>query len=121
MPRSLLAAIFLLFAVACGPAATPTPKPTVPAPSPTGTAAPAPTATPTPAPAASAVVICNTGGMGAFIRTEPKGSGIMAWPDNTKLAVVGADRNVDGEVWRNVQDDKGSVGWIKKDYLCPAG
>lgn len=44
----------------------------------------------------------------------------MAWPEGTKLTVMGPDRNVEGEVWRNVQDEKGTTGWTKTDYLCPS-
>lgn len=44
----------------------------------------------------------------------------MAWPEGTKLEIAGPDRTVDGEVWRNVRDERSNTGWTKKDYLCEA-
>ncbi len=115
----LAAAVLLVVVLACEPAAQPTPIPT-PVSSPTRAplATPSSTATSSPTAAPAAVSICNTGGIGAFIRKEPKGPGIIAWPDGARLAIVGPDRNVDGEVWRNLRDDQGNIGWTKADYVC---
>lgn len=115
--RSLLAGISLILLVGCStPAAVPT---ATPSPAPKPTVPTTPTATAVPTPVASTVAICNTGGIGAYVRAEPGGAGLRAWPDGTALEIVGADRNVDGAVWRNVQDDQGNKGWTKTDYLCP--
>ncbi|MDP2660330.1 MAG: hypothetical protein Q8R28_06345 [Dehalococcoidia bacterium] len=112
-----MSGIFVFLAVACGPAAlsTPTPVPATPAP----TATSAPTSTPIPPP--TFVSICNTGGIGAYIRTEPDGEGMMAWPDGARLRIIGPDQTVGGEVWRNLQDERGNQGWTRADYLCAAG
>ena len=99
---------------ACAPAAVPTATPAPPTQIP-----PTPTSTTVPTPEPSYVSICKTDGIGAYIRAEPKGSGIVAWPDGVRLKLAGPDRSVDGEVWRNVQDEKGNTGWTMTDYLCP--
>ncbi len=113
----LTVAVLLIFGVGCEPAVPPAATATL-----TRRSEPSPTPMPTPiqtaVPAATHVSICNTAGIGAYVRAEPRGQGITAWPDSTLLEIVGADRSVDGEVWRNVRDQKGSNGWIKADYLC---
>lgn len=116
--RVLLAGFLLVLLVGCGPAAQPTPTPAPSPAAPTRTSAPTPTATKVPTPALTAVAICNTGGIGAYVRKDPKGAGIVAWPDGTVLEIIGPDQTVDGEVWRNVRDERGNSGWTKKDYLC---
>lgn len=118
--RPLLVGLLSILLIACAPAARPTPTPPPAASStPVRTPTPRPTATVAPTPPATVVAICNTGGMGAYVRAEPKGTGIQAWPDGTKLDIVGPDRDTGGEVWRNVRDGRGNNGWIKADYLCP--
>lgn len=37
----------------------------------------------------------------------------LIWPEGIALAIAGPDRNVDGEVWRNLRDDRGNAGWTK--------
>ena len=117
--RSLLAGFLIILLAGCAPVAQPTATP-VPVRTTTPgapTATPVPTPIPTPSPAV--VTICNTGGIGAYIRAEPKGAGVLAWPDGTKLEIVGPDRSIEGEVWRNVRDEKNNSGWTRTDYLCP--
>jgi hypothetical protein len=65
------------------------------------------------------VRIGNTGGVGAFIRREPRANapGIVAHRDGTILRVVGADTLVAGRVWRNVEDQAGNRGWTPGEYL----
>ncbi|MDO8688834.1 MAG: hypothetical protein Q7R39_02275 [Dehalococcoidia bacterium] len=119
--KALLAGLFSILLVGCVPSASPTPTPPVAtkaaAVTPVPTAAPKPTSTPTP----TYLLVCNTGGIGAYIRTEPNGTGIIAWRDGTRLEMAGADQTVDGAVWRHVQDGQGMIGWMKADYLCPSG
>jgi len=84
-------------------AATPQPTPS-----------PRPTATPAPAD----VVVGNTGGSGVYVRRAPvEGATIKAWPDGTRLTVVGEDRQAGGGTWRNVRDPGGDVGWVPAQYL----
>lgn len=99
------------------------------------TAAPAatqvldPTATETDTPAGAApeaapaqaefVRVANTGNQGAFIRREPRAGapGIVAHRDGTILRIVGPDAVVQGQVWRNVEDQRGNRGWTPRDFL----
>ena len=64
------------------------------------------------------VRVANTGGAGAYIRrTTNLADRLVAWPDNTRMEIVGEDRQEGGETWRNVRDPAGNVGWIPADYL----
>jgi hypothetical protein len=40
-------------------------------------------------------------------------------PENTPLLVIGADRTVDGMVWRNVRAPNGNEAWIAADFVAP--
>jgi hypothetical protein len=44
---------------------------------------------------------------------------IRAWPDGTKMIVVGGPVAADGYVWTQVIDPRGHVGWIPDRYLIP--
>jgi SH3-like domain-containing protein len=89
-------------------ASTPVPKPTSP-----GVAAST----------ASRGQVGNTGGQGANIRSEPGSGGrvLKTLPDGSNLDVVGPDREVDGQVWRQVRDSSGVTGWIIRGAVAPAG
>jgi membrane protease YdiL (CAAX protease family) len=67
------------------------------------------------------VVVRNTGGTGARLRSQPGTNGptIMVVPENTPLLVIGADRTVDGLVWRNVRAPNGNEAWIAADFVGP--
>jgi hypothetical protein len=66
------------------------------------------------------VEVANTGGEGVFIRFTPRASDtVTAWPDRTKLQVVGADVEADGRRWKNVRDPDGLVGWVPIEYVRP--
>ena len=69
--------------------------------------------------AGQAAVVRGTGGSGARLRAQPGNSGqiITVVPENTPLLVVGADRTVDGLVWRNVRAPNGSEGWIAANFV----
>jgi hypothetical protein len=102
-------------------AVSPTPVLTIP-PSPTPittvlppTVAPSPTPTPT-----AQVLVVSADGDGVFIRIVPeKTDRYKAWADGTTMVVVGADRTVNGRLWKNVRDPDGNVGWIPDQYLKP--
>ena len=36
------------------------------------------------------------------------------------MEVIGADREAEGIVWRNVRDPKGNTGWVPAEYLVEA-
>ena len=66
------------------------------------------------------VEVANTGGEGVFIRFTPRASDtVTAWPDTTKMQVVGGDVESDGRRWKNVRDPDGLVGWVPAEYLRP--
>jgi len=110
-------------------AAVPTPvvEPTLSAPV---AVVPVPTSLPSVAPtpdaststAAVFLKIANTDRQGAFIRREPRSGapGIVALRDGVVVRVVGPDVTVDGRIWRNVSDGKGSVGWTPGEFLVPS-
>jgi len=108
------------------PRATNTPAPTAsPQGATNGNSGPTPTPTPvqvtTPTPAAIANqtgYIANTGGDGVYLRHTPKLSDTwVAWPDNTKLTILGAEANGDGTHWVQVRDPRGDVGWVPAQYI----
>lgn len=83
----------------------------------------------TPAPAsesnsndeAEVVVVANTGGIGVYLRRTPTmADRLTAWPDGTRLEVVGSDATGDGQEWKHVKDPKGQVGWVPSLYVVPA-
>jgi hypothetical protein len=107
------------------PTVEPTLAPAIPPPTAVPTPVPtdAPTVQPTSPPATPEFVrIANTGGTGAFIRREPRAGapGIVAYRDGTVLRIAGADTTVDGRVWRQVEDQRGTRGWTPQEYLVPS-
>jgi membrane protease YdiL (CAAX protease family) len=88
---------------------------------------PAPAAAPEASPAPPAgvtqqiVVVRGTGGSGARLRSQPGNAGptITVVAEYTPLVVVGADRQADGIVWRNVRAPNGSEGWIAANFVTP--
>lgn len=138
MRRIILSAIVGVLASACG-GSPPAPTPTVtqvalPA-LPTATLGPSPTAgtsllvpvlTPT-SPGANVtgdrVVVINTEGDGANLRTDPSrtAQSIAIVPEGDLLDIVGADRIADGITWRNVRDRLGNTGWMSAGFLGPPG
>jgi len=64
------------------------------------------------------VRVANTDGAGVYIRhTTNPNDRIVAWPDNTRMEIVGEDRQAGGMTWRNVRDPAGNVGWVPAMYL----
>jgi hypothetical protein len=80
-----------------------------------GAGAPAPGATRAPA----TVRVGNTGGDGACIRQDPSRGAkcLAAKPDGSALKIAGADTQAEGRVWRYVDDEKGTSGWVPAEYL----
>jgi hypothetical protein len=128
----LVAPCFLL---ACSPAlptqvpTTPPARPATPTlapPVPTTVAATAtkPAATPIPTatiPPVVWVVVANTDGIGVYLRDSPKmDDKVVAWPEGTKLRVVGLDTENEGRRWKQVADPQGRTGWVPAEYTAPA-
>jgi hypothetical protein len=66
------------------------------------------------------VEVTNTGGEGVFIRFTPRASDtVTAWPDTTRMQVVGPDVEADGRRWKNVRDPDGLVGWVPAEFVRP--
>lgn len=75
--------------------------------------------TPTPVEAvARHLVVANTGGEGVYLRHTPRmADKWIAWPDRTRLDVVGPDADGDGHHWKRVRDPDGHVGWVPAEYV----
>jgi hypothetical protein len=66
------------------------------------------------------LLVGNTGGEGAFVRRTPNlDDRLRAWPEGTRLRVVGAQATVDGVAWKQVEDPAGNIGWIPAEYTSP--
>lgn len=89
-------------------AATAVPKPTSPGVAPAG---------------ASRGQVGNTNGQGANIRSEPGSGGrvLKTVAEGTNLEVLGPEREVDGQIWRQVRDSSGVTGWIIRGAVAPPG
>ena len=116
-------AVVVLIAVAAalgvnGSASSKESTPTVALPTTTPLDTPTPTVQPS-----IFVRIGNTDGDGAYIRPQPSklSKGIVAYPDGTRLEIVGDDVQSEGRVWRRVKDAKGNEGWVPAEYLIPEG
>ena len=72
--------------------------------------------------AAEYVQVGNTGGAGAFIRSEPQTASpsLATSPDGTVLIVVGPDVTSAGTTWRHVQNQDGVDGWTPAAFLLPS-
>ena len=64
------------------------------------------------------VVIANTNGEGLNVRQEPSSAGrvLHAWPERTRLEVVGPDSTISVVVWKHVKDPSGNIGWAQARY-----
>jgi hypothetical protein len=66
------------------------------------------------------LLVGNTGGEGAYVRRTPNlEDRLRAWPEGTRLRVLGPDTMVDGTLWKHVEDPAGNSGWIPADYTSP--
>jgi hypothetical protein len=95
---------------------------------------PAEAASPAPAPTTAAAAppnlptilyVANTGGQGAYIRTQPRDgpdTRIFAWNDGTPLVPLETRSVAEGSVtstWIRVRDPRGQEGWLRQSYLAP--
>ncbi len=78
----------------------------------------APTTTPaTPVTTADVIYVGNTGGIGVFLRRTPQAADrLKAYPDNTRLAVIGPDVGAEGRIWRHVRAPDGVEGYVPAQY-----
>jgi uncharacterized protein YgiM (DUF1202 family) len=44
---------------------------------------------------------------------------VKSVPDGAEVVIIGTDREADGRLWRNVQDESGASGWIVSTALRP--
>lgn len=66
------------------------------------------------------VVIANTGGEGAYLRTTPNlDDRLRPWPEGVRLRVIGPDASASGIRWKQVEDPAGNRGWIPAEYTRP--
>ena len=84
---------------------------------------PAATTAPVAKPGATRGQVGNTSGQGANIRSEPGPSGrvLKTLAEGANLEVLGPEREVDGQVWRQVRDSAGVTGWIVRGAVVPPG
>lgn len=63
-------------------------------------------------PTGARVVVTETKGFGANLRRAPRADSqlVRVVPEGEVLEVAGADKAVDGLVWRNVRDSQGNLG-----------
>ena len=78
----------------------------------------APVTTPvTPVTTADVVYVGNTGGLGVFLRRTPQAADrLKAYPDNTRLVVIGPDVGAEGRTWRHVRTPDGVEGYVPAQY-----
>ena len=66
---------------------------------------------------ADVVYVGNTGGIGVFLRRTPQATDrLKAYPDNTRLAVIGPDVGAEGRSWRHVRAPDGLEGYVPAQY-----
>ncbi len=71
----------------------------------------------TPAATADVVYVGNTGGVGVYVRrTTQDADRLKAYPDNTRLVVVGPDVGAEGRTWRHVRAPDGVEGYVPAQY-----
>lgn len=90
---------------------------------PAATAVPKPTSPGVAASGAGRGQIGNTNGQGANIRSEPGSGGrvLKTLAEGSNIEVLGPEREVDGQIWRQVRDSSGVTGWIIRGAVAPSG
>lgn len=134
----LTVVVLAVGATACGvlPGSTPAPTVTaIPGPTPGAAVSPSPAqaaASPSPSPAAAAtaaptesapatpsnvVYVGNTDGEGVYLRKTPNMEDrLQAYPDGTRLTIIGDDVEGDGQTWKHVRAPDGSEGYVPAQY-----
>lgn len=83
----------------------------------TGTALARTGAAPAPVTPDDVVYVGNTGGIGVFLRRTPQAADrLKAYPDNTRLVVIGPDVGAEGRTWRHVRTPDGVEGYVPAQY-----
>jgi len=80
-----------------------------------------PAAVPTPLPRGGQVVIVNTDGQGASLRSEPAAGSqrLTVLLEGSVVRVVGPEVLDGDHAWVEVQDDSGHRGWVQADLVQP--
>ncbi|MCC6177512.1 MAG: cellulase family glycosylhydrolase [Chloroflexi bacterium] len=66
------------------------------------------------------VAIAGTSGQGAYLRRTPRRDDrLSAWPDGTRLDLLGPETIGDGVHWLPVRDACGLAAWIPASYAAP--
>lgn len=66
---------------------------------------------------ADVVYVGNTGGVGVYVRrTTQDADRLKAYPDNTRLVVIGPDVGAEGRTWRHVRAPDGVEGYVPAQY-----
>ncbi len=74
-----------------------------------------------PLPPPTWVIVARTGGKGLFVRVQPRQSRVLAaWPDGTRLHVIGPRRSGAGHSWLHVHDPAGHIGWVAAEFVMRA-
>ena len=74
-------------------------------------------AAPAPVTTDDVVYVGNTGGLGVFLRRTPQATDrLKAYPDNTRLVVIGPDVGAEGRTWRHVRAPDGVEGYVPAQY-----
>ena len=83
----------------------------------TGTALARAGAAPAPVATDDVVYVGNTGGIGVFLRRTPQAvDRLKAYPDNTRLVIIGPDVGAEGRTWRHVRTPDGVEGYVPASY-----
>jgi hypothetical protein len=67
------------------------------------------------------VVIVNTDREGVYLRNSPNMEDkTVAFPEGTRMRVIGPDTENQGRRWKQVADASGRTGWVPAEYTAPA-
>jgi hypothetical protein len=71
---------------------------------------------------AQKVKVKESDGTSVNLRDKPGTTGaiVKSIPEGTVLDVIGEDRQMDGQAWKNVKDESGATGWMAASLLEPA-
>jgi len=89
---------------------------------PTPVPSPSPSPSPMPVPDVTKIMMVgNTGGQGVYLRQTPQmADKLQAWPDRTRMEVVGGPVDGEGQKWMKVRAPNGTEGYIPAEFLVAA-